>query len=302
MRCEIRPGRAWAVAAGDAVAVFEPDTPTSTLAAAHALLGAARGANSIAAALEQLRRPIMVAISDSQGARVIRWKNVPLRADDEDIALTDQTAGQQQVTPANLLEFGNVAELADGTVPLLDGVAGVSAVRVTLSRASHDIPGFIARAVDINVDDDTDEIPVFSAATPPETLRSSAAYADELAMMLASGASVPLDRGVILGRRPHSSGEDGTLPPRLVAIGNESSVVSRNHLALRWRDGQLLAEDLGSTNGSSIARSGTVMQRLLPAHPVPVGIGDALVLGDGITVTIGASMGSSDLLQAANRS
>lgn len=287
MRCEIRPGKAWAVAAGDAVAVYGPETPTATLAAAHALLSTAQGANSIAAALERCGTPLMVAIADSQGARVIRWKNVPLQADDDEVALTEQTRGQQQVTTAGLLEFGKVEELAGGTVPLIDGVAGASAVRVTLRRTASPIPGFIARAIDINVDDDTDEIPVFSAAEPAETRRSSAAYADELAVLLASGATVPLDRGVILGRRPQSSGEDGTLPPRLVAIGGDSSVVSRNHLSLRWREGQLFAEDLGSTNGSSVSRSGTVTQRLMPAHPVPISIGDAIVLGDGVTVSIG---------------
>ena len=297
MQCEFRPGRAWAVSAGGAVAVFAPETQVPMLAAAHALLTAARGANSVAASLERLgAEPFAVIVADSQGARVVRWKDVPLQADDAEVPLAEEFVGVQQLVHATSLEFGKVDELRDGTLPLADGVANVSAVRVTLDRRASQIPGVIARAADIPVDDDTDEIAVFSSDDIAEARRSSSAYADELALALPTGDLVPLDRGVVLGRRPQSSGADGTRPPRLIAVGADSHVVSRNHLALTWDGEHLLAEDLGSTNGTAVTRSGIVTQRLLPGHPMRLQIGDALVLGDGLTVSIGARARERELV------
>lgn len=289
MRCEFSPGRAWAVTARGAVAVFAPETPVSMLSAAHALLTAARGANSVAASLERLGvTPFAVIVADSQGARVVRWKDVPLRADAAEVPLAPEFVGVQQVVHATSLEFGNVDELRDGTLPLEGGVANVSAVRVALDRRTSQIPGVIARAADIRIDDDTDEIAVFTSDEIAEARRSSVAYADELALALPTGDLIPLDRGAILGRRPHSSGADGVRPPRLIALGGDGHVVSRNHLAVTWDGEQLLAEDLGSTNGTAVTRSGIVTQRLLPGHPMRLQIGDSLVLGDGLTVSIGA--------------
>lgn len=289
MRCDVRPGRAWAVATEAAVAIFGPETPVSTLSAAHALLQAARGGNSIAASLERLGTPFVAVVEDSHGARVVRWRDVPIVADGQALPIAPELVGTQQVVHATSIELGNCQELRQGTLPLANGVAGVSAVRLTLAGQRTEIPGIVARAVDISLDDDTDEISVFDVAQALETRRSSDAYSDELGLLMPGGEFLPLERGAILGRRPHSRGLDGGLPPRLVAVGNDSTRVSRNHVAVRWSDGQLVAEDLDSTNGTSIARAGRVTQRLLPWHPTHVSIGDSLVLGDRLTVTIGAT-------------
>ncbi len=58
-----------------------------------------------------------------------------------------------------------------------------------------------------------------------------------------------------------------------MVVANTS--VSRRHLRFSLRDGQILVEDLNSTNGTILNG-----QRLAPLRPVPLMSGASIILGD----------------------
>ncbi|QTE28991.1 FHA domain-containing protein [Pengzhenrongella sicca] len=102
-------------------------------------------------------------------------------------------------------------------------------------------------------------------------------------LRLSSGATVDLDRTVILGRRPQASRVEAGDIPQLVAVGGRE--ISRSHLELRVEDWNVLAVELGSRNGTLLLRPGQPPVRLVPNNPVPVRAGDQFDLGESIIVT-----------------
>lgn len=91
-------------------------------------------------------------------------------------------------------------------------------------------------------------------------------------LRLPTGEVVPLDRGVILGRKP-APAEGSTDWPHLVHLPSDHSFVSRRHLQIELDGWDVVARDLGSRGGTTIAPPGREPQGMRP--------GEAYVLEPG---------------------
>ncbi|MBS2939321.1 FHA domain-containing protein [Nocardioides sp. J2M5] len=91
-------------------------------------------------------------------------------------------------------------------------------------------------------------------------------------LRLPTGEVVPLDRGVVLGRKPAPT-EGSTDWPHLVHLPADHSFVSRRHLSIELDGWDVVARDLDSRGGTTIAPPGREPQRMRP--------GDAYVLDPG---------------------
>ena len=91
-------------------------------------------------------------------------------------------------------------------------------------------------------------------------------------LRLPTGEVVPLDRGVILGRKP-APAAGSTDWPHLVHLPADHSFVSRRHLHIELDGWDVVARDLDSRGGTTISFPGREEQRMRP--------GDAYVLEPG---------------------
>ena len=91
-------------------------------------------------------------------------------------------------------------------------------------------------------------------------------------LRLPTGEVVPLDRGVVLGRKP-APADGSTDWPHLVHLPSDHSFVSRQHLQIELDGWDVVARDLDSRGGTTIAAPGREPQRMRP--------GDAYVLEAG---------------------
>lgn len=105
---------------------------------------------------------------------------------------------------------------------------------------------------------------------------------------VSTGQVLPLDRTVVIGRRPRSTRVSGTDLPHLVAVDSPEQDISRSHVELRVEGESIVATDLRTTNGTTLLRSGADPVRLHPGEGTIVVPGDVLDLGDGVTVAIEA--------------
>jgi len=103
---------------------------------------------------------------------------------------------------------------------------------------------------------------------------------------VSTGQVLPLDRTVVIGRRPRSTRVSGTDLPHLVAVDSPQQDISRSHVELRVEGESIVATDLRTTNGTTLLRTGADPVRLHPGEATVVIPGDVLDLGDGITVAI----------------
>lgn len=102
---------------------------------------------------------------------------------------------------------------------------------------------------------------------------------------LSTGQVIELDRPVVLGRKPRVSRVGGAAVPRLVTVPSPEQDISRSHLEIRLEGVSVLVVDLGSTNGSTLLRTGQLPVRLHPNEAVLVVDGDVVDLGEGVTLT-----------------
>jgi hypothetical protein len=105
-------------------------------------------------------------------------------------------------------------------------------------------------------------------------------------LRVSTGQIVPLNRTVVLGRRPRSTRITGTDLPHLIAVESPQQDISRSHVELRVEGDSIIATDLHTTNGTLLLRSGSDPVRLHPGEATVVVPGDVLDLGDGITVAV----------------
>lgn len=91
-------------------------------------------------------------------------------------------------------------------------------------------------------------------------------------LRLPTGEVVPLDRGVVLGRKP-APAEGSTDWPHLVHLPSSHSFVSRRHLQIELDGWDVVARDLDSRGGTTVAPPGRDPQRMSP--------GEAYVLEPG---------------------
>jgi hypothetical protein len=96
-------------------------------------------------------------------------------------------------------------------------------------------------------------------------------------LRLPTGEVVPLDRGVVLGRRPAPVEGSGDWP-HLVHLPSDHSFVSRMHLQVELDGWDVVARDLDSRGGTTIAPPGRDPERMRPR--------DAYVLEPGTVLDL----------------
>jgi pSer/pThr/pTyr-binding forkhead associated (FHA) protein len=110
---------------------------------------------------------------------------------------------------------------------------------------------------------------------------------------IASGRTAEFHLGneaLILGRANPSVGLEPALD--LTPDGGVEAGVSRRHARLSLKGGQVLLEDLGSTNGTWVNQT-----RLVPRQPVALNHGDVIRLGRlSLTVRLMTQRGDSEQL------
>lgn len=98
-------------------------------------------------------------------------------------------------------------------------------------------------------------------------------------VICSTGETLELSGPVVIGRAPRAARFQGTEVPRLLPLPHPH--ISANHVALRIEDWNLLAVDLGSTNGTFLRRNNEPPFRL-PERPYLLVPGDIVDLGHGV--------------------
>ena len=105
-------------------------------------------------------------------------------------------------------------------------------------------------------------------------------------LTLSTGAAVEVAGDVVVGRAPQvQTGGDPHIVA-LVPVASPQHMVSRSHLMLTTSGWSVLAQDLGSSNGTVLARPGATPVLLGSGMPTPVFMGDLMDVGDGVTLRI----------------
>ncbi|MFD4639055.1 FHA domain-containing protein [Lentzea sp. NPDC058436] len=101
-------------------------------------------------------------------------------------------------------------------------------------------------------------------------------------LRLSNGDTITLDRNVVMGRDP--SGDRRGV--NLVQVGRENDTeISRTHVEVRLEGWDVLVRDLGSMNGTSVARPGCPPQKLAAHIEEFLYPGTRVVLGDQFSFT-----------------
>lgn len=98
-------------------------------------------------------------------------------------------------------------------------------------------------------------------------------------LRLPTGEVVPLDRGVVIGRKPTPVPGSSDWP-HLVHLPSDHSFVSRMHLQIELHGWDVIARDLGSRGGTTLTYPGR--------PPMPMRGGEAYVLSPGTVVDLAA--------------
>ncbi|MBO3723472.1 FHA domain-containing protein [Actinomyces bowdenii] len=107
-------------------------------------------------------------------------------------------------------------------------------------------------------------------------------------LALSSGEQVPVAGDVVVGRAPQPpAGADAHLVA-LVSVPSATHLVSRSHLIFTTAEWNVFVQDLGSSNGTVLARPGHAAVLLPPYVPTPLLVGDLLDVGDGVTIHVEA--------------
>ncbi|WP_454049230.1 FHA domain-containing protein [Cellulomonas sp. Marseille-Q8402] len=126
-------------------------------------------------------------------------------------------------------------------------------------------------------------------ATPLSTGTGPAAgttHAPVPRLALSTGARVPVDGVVLIGRAPQADRAPDGADARLVTVPSPEQDISRTHAEVRLELGRVLVTDLYSTNGITVAGGGLPPRRITAGEPVAVAEGDLVDLGDGVTFTV----------------
>lgn len=102
-------------------------------------------------------------------------------------------------------------------------------------------------------------------------------------LILSTGEKVSLDRDVVLGRAPQTTRHDAATKPHQVKLGDPG--ISRNHVLISLNGWDVMARDLGSSNGTEIVLPGGEPQKLRPEEDYLVEPGSNIVLAEEVTLT-----------------
>jgi hypothetical protein len=103
-------------------------------------------------------------------------------------------------------------------------------------------------------------------------------------LRLSSGDTVPLDRGVLLGRAPDPAAAVGAAGAHVVRLAQASTDVSRTHLEVAVEGWHVLVTDLNSTNGTTVTLPGQELVRLRPGDPLLIEPGTQVNLGGEVEI------------------
>lgn len=99
-----------------------------------------------------------------------------------------------------------------------------------------------------------------------------------VAIRLDTGAAITIAGPTVLGRNPASPA--GSPPCAVHAIDDPEMSVSKTHLWLAVIDGELMIEDLGSSNGTVVVDASGARREALPGTRVAVPAGATVTIGD----------------------
>ncbi len=149
-------------------------------------------------------------------------------------------------------------------------------------------------------DDDVVAEPVIETRQPddPMTGAAGADLGDTAAptapsfyavLAFSNGERIGVDRSVLIGRNPKVAGAvEGGLP-HIMKFDGPGQGLSRTHAEVRVENGELLIEDLQSTNGTEIQLPGQQRRRFRAGEPVVVVPGTLIDFGDELHCTIETS-------------
>jgi hypothetical protein len=100
-----------------------------------------------------------------------------------------------------------------------------------------------------------------------------------LAVRLHDGRLVSLQGRVLVGRDPAPGSGDSTQSVQLVAVADPQMRVSKTHLAIGVRGGEVWVEDLHSTNGTTVEQPGGTSLAVAPGAPVSLRPGSVVHFG-----------------------
>ena len=109
-------------------------------------------------------------------------------------------------------------------------------------------------------------------------------------LVLSNGATIDVDRAVLIGRAPEARRFGAEEQPRLVTVPSPHQEISSTHLEVRpgWGadHGAAVVTDLGSTNGTVLVQPGLAPENLQPGIAVQLIPGAIVDLGDGVTIQV----------------
>lgn len=116
------------------------------------------------------------------------------------------------------------------------------------------------------------------ATTPAAAFAPPAPVAPSMTIRLDTGAAFTVVGPTVIGRNPASPA--GSAPCATQSIEDPEMSVSKTHLWLSIIDGQLMIEDLGSSNGTVIASANGAHQVVQPGQRVAVPSDASVLIGN----------------------
>lgn len=248
-----------------------------------------RGVTAFATELAgELRRPVRMQITDSQGQWLVAVHPNGAVTDLEAPAVTPRRARKQSVavppTPLPSPEAPREPTAHPMPSPPIYRVPTRLASPVTPAQPPPREP--VARMsavtepepVHAGLDDELEETRFSKRkiiAPPREPVATLTFSTGDIAQIPPGGA--------LIGRRP--TADPGENVELTVAVDDEPKSVSRTHLRVEWNDDGLWATDRASSNGTRVERAQEVPHDLIPWQPFQLHDGDVAELGD-VRVTV----------------
>ncbi|WP_394554647.1 FHA domain-containing protein [Agromyces sp. MMS24-JH15] len=126
-----------------------------------------------------------------------------------------------------------------------------------------------------------------AVAGAAEAEAAEASATDHLLLVLPDGAE--LSPPVVFGRRPRAAAGEGVVH---VVTPSPRREISGRHLEVRAEGGALVAQDLGSTNGTLVRSPGRAPRLLIHSAQVRLEAGDILDLGEAYLVAVATAAGA----------
>jgi hypothetical protein len=104
-------------------------------------------------------------------------------------------------------------------------------------------------------------------------------------LRFSTGDIVSLDKGVVMGRAPHSPIGDGRDRPHVMQLASPENDISRTHLEVSLDGWHVYVEDMGSTNGTAITLPGQPPQQLRAHDAQLIEPGTVVTLADEVSFT-----------------